>query len=165
VSAVHSNPGELAKLRALVQEIKIGLLTTISHDGTFHTRPVETLEIDSEGTLWFFTDWSSPKAGEIEDDVRVSLGYANPANHTYVAISGTGKLSRDPERAKQLWTIDQRAYYPEGPMDPRLAVLRVDIEHAEYWIAPGRLSYLVAAARAAATGKPVGIIGEDHKVV
>ena len=55
-------------------------------------------------------------------------------------------------------------YYPDGPEDHRLALLRVHIERAEYWIAPGRTSYLLAAARAAMTGVPLGVIGENRKL-
>jgi general stress protein 26 len=101
---------------------------------------------------------------ELRRDIRVSLGYADPAKHVYVAVSGVGTLLRDPDKAKAIWKIEQRAYYPEGPEDPRLALLRVGIEHAEYWIAPGRLSYLVAAAKAVVTGTPVGVIGENSKL-
>jgi general stress protein 26 len=82
----------------------------------------------------------------------------------YVAVSGVATLLRDPDKATQIWTTEQRAYYPQGPLDPRLALLRVRIEHAEYWIAPGPLSYLMAAAKAAATGTPVGVIGENSKI-
>jgi general stress protein 26 len=60
--------------------------------------------------------------------------------------------------------MEQRAYYPDGPDDERLALLRVAILHAEYWIAPGRTSYLIAALRAGVTGIPAGVIGEDHTV-
>jgi general stress protein 26 len=160
----HHQAGDLAKVNQLIQDIRIALLTTFDHEGNFHTRPVQTLQVEPEGWLWFFTDWNSPKVDELEHDVRVSLGYANPSNNTYVAISGKGKLLRDRRKAQQLWTIEQRAYYPEGPEDPRLALLQVQIERAEYWIAPGRLSYLVAAAEAAITGNPVGIVGENQKV-
>lgn len=96
--------------------------------------------------------------------MRVSLGYADPANNVYVAVSGSGSLFRDIQKAKQLWSIEQRAYYPDGPEDARLALLRVYIEQAEYWIAPGRASYLVAAATAAVTGTPAGVIGENRKI-
>jgi general stress protein 26 len=75
-----------------------------------------------------------------------------------------GRLFRDPQKAEELWSIEQRAYYPNGPGDERLALLRVDIERAEYWIAPGRLSYLIAAAKAAVTGTPAGVIGENRKI-
>jgi general stress protein 26 len=160
----HFKPGDLKKVNELIQDIHIALFTTVDSEGSFHTRPLQTLQVEPDGKLWFFTDWSSPKVDELEHDVRVCLGYADPSNNTYVAISGTGKLLRDPEKAKQLWRLEQRAYYPEGPEDPRLALLQVRIERAEYWIAPGRLSYLFAAAGAAVTGNPVGVIGENCKI-
>ena len=162
--STHSRAGDLDKVCQLIRDIQIGLLTTIDHQGHFHTRPVQTLQVEPEGRLWFFTDWHSPKVDELERDVRVSLGYADPASNTYVALSGTARLLQDRQKARQIWSMEQRAYYPEGPEDPRLALLQVEIERAEYWIAPGRVSYFVAAAKAAITGEPVGIIGENRKV-
>jgi general stress protein 26 len=160
----ETQPGDWEKLARLIREIRIGLLTTVDLEGHFHTRPVQTLQIEPVDTLWFFTDWSSPKVHEMHHDVRVALAYASPARHTYVAVSGASSLLRDPEKAKALWSVEQRAYYPDGPTDSRLALLRVRIEHAEYWIAPGRGSYLLAAAKAAVTGIPVGVIGENRKL-
>jgi general stress protein 26 len=156
--------GDLTELTRIIREIRIGLLTTIDREGHFHTRPVQTLKIEADATLWFFTDWSSPKVTELHHDVRVSLGYADLAKNVYVALSGEGNLIRDPQQAKELWSLEQRAYYPDGPDDERLALLRVAILHAEYWIAPGRTSYIVAAVRAGMTGIPAKIIGEDHKI-
>jgi general stress protein 26 len=160
----HSEPGDLAKLGELIRDIRVALLTTTDRDGVLHTRPVQTLQVEADGTLWFFTDWSSPKVDEIHHDVRVSLGYADPANNVYVAVIGSGRLIRDIQKAKELWSIGQRAYYPKGPEDERLALLRVVFERAEYWIAPGRISYLVAAVTAAVTGTPAGVVGENRKI-
>jgi general stress protein 26 len=160
----HPDPGDFAKVAELIREIRVALLTTVDPDGHLHTRPVQTLQVDADRSLWFFTDWSSPKVDELHHDVRVSLGYADPTKNLYVAVSGSGRLFRDIQRAKQLWSIEQRAYYPEGPADERLALLRVVIERAEYWIAPGRGSYLVAAVKAAVTGTPAGVIGENRKI-
>ncbi len=160
----EAQPGDWEKLGRLIRDIGIGLLTTVDPEGHFHTRPVQTLHVEARETLWFFTDWSSPKVHEMHRDVRVALAYASPAQHSYVAVSGTCTLLRDPEKAKALWTLEQRAYYPDGPEDSRLALLRVRIERAEYWIAPGRGSYLLAAAKAAITGIPAGVIGENRKL-
>jgi general stress protein 26 len=160
----QSMPGDLAELTRIIRETRIALLTTIGSEGQFHTRPVQTLKVDADGTLWFFTDWTSPKVTELHHDARVSLGYADPARNVYVALSGECSLLRDPQKAKELWSIEQRAYYPKGPDDERLALLRISILHAEYWIAPGRASYIIAAVRAGVTGKPATVIGEDHKV-
>jgi general stress protein 26 len=159
-----SAPGEFAKVGQLIRDIRVALLTTMDLDGNFHTRPVQTLQVESDQALWFFTDWSSSKVDELRRDVRVSLGYADPVKHVYCAVSGLANLSRDIEKAKQLWSVEQRAYYPDGPEDKRLALLRVKIERAEYWIAPGRISYIVAALTSAITGTPAGVVGENQKV-
>lgn len=159
-----SEPGDWHEVARLIRDIRVALLTTLDRDGRLHTRPVQTLQADTDRTLWFFTDWSTPKVDELRHDIRVSLGYADPAAHRYVAVSGSGRLFRDLQKATELWSIEQRAYYPNGPGDERLALLRVDIERAEYWIAPGRLSYLIAAAKAAVTGTPAGVIGENRKI-
>jgi general stress protein 26 len=160
----HSDPGDLAKLGELILDIRVALLTTLDRDGRFHTRPVQTMKVEADRTLWFFTDWSSPKVDELHHDVRVSLGYADSAKNVYVAVTGSGRLIRDGQKAKELWSIEQRAYYPEGPEDERLALLRVVIERAEYWIAPGRVSFIIAAVTAAVTGTPAGTLGENRKI-
>jgi general stress protein 26 len=156
--------GNFAQLGQLIRDIRIALLTTTDRDGYFHTRPVQTLQVDGDQALWFFTDWNSAKVDELNHDLRVSLGYADVAKNTYCAVSGLGRLLRDAHKAKQLWSMEQRAYYPDGPEDERLALLRVQIERAEYWIAPGRTSYIVAAVTAAITGTPAGVIGEHQKI-
>ena len=162
--AARSIAGDMTELIRIIREIRIALLTTVGREGQFHTRPVQTLKVEADGTLWFFTDWTSPKVTELHHDVRVSLGYADTVKNVYVALSGEARLVRDPQKAKELWSMEQRAYYPDGPDDERLALLRVAILHAEYWIAPGRTSYLIAALRAGVTGIPAGVIGEDHTV-
>jgi general stress protein 26 len=162
MSGAHT--GEMSRVRELIGAIQIAFLTTVDLHGKFHARPVQTLGFEPEDTLWFFTDRGSAKVEELNRDIRVSLAYADPAAHAYVAVCGTGTLLHDPHKARELWSVEQRAYYPQGPGDDRLLLLRVRIERAEYWLTPSRVAYLAAAARAALTGVPAGIIGENHKV-
>lgn len=154
----------MAKVAELLWSIRIALLTTVDLEGHFHTRPVQTLQVERQELVWFFTDWSSQKVDEMLHDRRVSLGYVDPNRHMYVAVSGVASLLRDPKKARQLWSEEQRAYYPDGPDDERLALLRVQLERAEYWIAPGRASYFIAAVKATVTGRPADVIGENHLV-
>jgi general stress protein 26 len=156
--------GELAKMLGLIRQIRVALLTTVESDGTLHTRPVQTLAVEDDGTLWFFTDMRSTKADELRANLHVSLGYADPGSHHYVAVSGAGTVRRDPAKARELWQVEQRAYYPAGPHDQRLGLLEVRIERAEYWIAPGRVSYLFAALKAAVTGVPTAVVGENQQL-
>ena len=150
-------------LLELIREIEIGLLTTLDVAHRFHTRPVQTLRADDDGVLWFFTDIGGTKAEEIRHDARVSVGYAHLPKRLYATVEGQARIERDRGKAAELWKPLQRAWYPEGLDDPRLGVLEVRIEQAEYWITPGRASYALAAARATLTGAPANV-GEDVKV-
>lgn len=158
-----SDGGGLARLKELIDSIRIGLLTTVGLDGALHTRPVETLRCDIEGTLWFFTDHQSPKANELSRDMRVSVGYSEPSKKIYVTVAGHARILRDEALAAQLWTPSQRAWYPKGVADEHLSILRVTPERAEYWETPGRISYLLAAAQAMVTGKPA-TVGQGSKL-
>lgn len=153
----------MAKVAELIWSVRVALLTTVDPEGHFHTRPVQTLQVERGEAVWFFTGWGSQKVDELLHDRRVSLGYADPEKRVYLAVSGVASLLRDPKKARELWTTEQRAYYPDGPDDQRLALLRVQVERAEYWIAPGRVSYWIAAAKAAVMGTPADVIGENHK--
>ena len=158
-----SDKDGLARLKELIDGIRVGLLTTVNLDGTLHTRPIETLRCDGDGTLWFFTDPQSPKANELSHDLRVSLGYAEPSKNIYVAVAGRARILRDRALAADLWSFAQRAWYPQRLDDERLSVLRVTPERAEYWETPGKVSYLLAAAAAAVTGQPANV-APGHKV-
>ena len=57
-----------------------------------------------------------------------------------------------------------KAWFPQGLDDPQLALLRVNIERAEYWDSPGRAAYLLGIAKATLTGKPTNM-GENRKMM
>jgi general stress protein 26 len=161
---VHPSDEHFRKFAELIEEIEVALLTTVDPEGHLHTRPLQTLGIGAGRSLWFFTDLRSEKAFELAHDVRLGLGYADPRGRSYVALGGTGRLLRDPQRARELWTVEQLAYYPNGPEDEHLGLLKVRVERAEYWRPPGRMAHLGAALRARFTGIPAGIIGENHRM-
>lgn len=128
---------ELARLAALVRQMKVGMLTTLEPDGSLRSRPLETLEVDAGGRLWFFTQAHSPKAIEAEaNSHQVSLAYADPRDEDFASISGTANVVRDPEKMRALWSPGLKRWFPKGLEDPDLALLEVRIDKAEYWDAP-----------------------------
>jgi general stress protein 26 len=156
--------GEFGNIGKMIRDIQIALLTTVDREGHFHARPVQTLGIEQDRSLWFFTDIRSEKAFELARDVRLGLGYADPKRRKYVAVSGTGRMLRDADKARELWTVEQRAYYPDGPEDDHLVLLRVRIERAEYWVSRGKAAHLLAAIRARITGIPAAIVGRNSRI-
>jgi general stress protein 26 len=160
-----TNTKDFTQLKSLIEDIKVGMLTTEDDDGTLRSRPLQTVGVDDDGSLWFFTSATSPKVAESKaDGGRVNLSYANPGKHDYVSVSGKATLTRDREKMKQLWTKWVEAFFPKGLNDPDLALLRVDIEKAEYWDAPGSaIGRAYGLAKALTTGK-TDALGENRKV-
>jgi general stress protein 26 len=155
---------EMNRLAKLVENIRIAMMTTTEADGTLRSRPLATLQMDAEGQLWFFTSISSPKVEEIEEHRQVNLSYADPKDSDYASISGTASLVRDREKMKSLWTPWIEPWFPNGLEDPDLALLKVKVDHAEYWDAPdSKIGRIFGLARAVTTGK-TGSLGTNEKV-
>jgi general stress protein 26 len=140
---------DLAKLAALVRQMKVGMLTTIEPDGSMRSRPLETVEVDREGRLWFFTQASSPKSAQIEThDHQVNLSYADPRDEDFASISGTARVVRDRDKMRALWASRLERWFPRGLDDPDLALLEVRIDKAEYWDEPRKENVKIATLAA-----------------
>ena len=160
-----STARDFANLKALIEDIKIGMLTTVDDDGTLRSRPLQTVGVEDDGTLWFFTSASSPKVAEAgAEGGRVNVSYGNPAKYDFVSVSGTATLSRDREKMRELWTKWVELFFPKGLDDPDLALLRVQVEKAEYWDAPGTsIGRLYGLAKGLVTGK-TDALGDNKKL-
>jgi general stress protein 26 len=121
------------KMRKLIKDARVAMLTTVAADGSLRSRPMATPDADIDGELWFFTRFDSPKSEEIQENQRVNVTYASPKNDRYVSVSGTAALVRDPAKIKELWRGALKEWFPEGKKDPDLALLKVTIDKAEYW--------------------------------
>jgi general stress protein 26 len=120
------------KINSLIKDIQIAMLTT-NDDGVLRSRPMQTQEFDFDGDLWFFTNSQTHKAEEIEKDNRVNVSFTKPDENIFVSLSGTAQIVEDQEKIKELWSVLYEAWFPKGLEDPNLALLKISVEHAEYW--------------------------------
>lgn len=124
------------KVLDMIQDIAVAMMVTMDEEGRFRSRPMQAAACDPDGVLWFFTLAGAPKTDEVDEDDRVLLAYADPSSQTYVSISGSAEVVRDPAKQKALWTEPMRAWFPRGPEDAEVALLKVTSSGAEYWDAP-----------------------------
>jgi general stress protein 26 len=69
-------------------------------------------------------------------------------------VSGVAQVVDDPARKQALWTQAAAAWFKGGVDDPDLALVRVQIEHADYWdVKENKVVQLYRMAEAAITGK------------
>jgi general stress protein 26 len=154
VTTTASRDAAIRRVHDLIKDINICMLTTSRPDGSLHSRPMATQQTEFDGELWFFTAKDSLKVDETNDRPAVNVSYADASHNRYVSVSGTGTLVHDRKMAEQLWNPMYKAWFPKGLDDPQLALLRVDVEEAEYWDAPSStMVHVVGFVKALLTGK------------
>ncbi len=154
---------DIHKLAELISDIRVAMLTTFPRSGKPHARPMYTQELDAknfDGTLWFMTDAESLKVAELETNPAVLLTYSAPNKNRFVVVTGQARSECNPEKARELWNIHAKGWYPEGPEDPNLALLRVTVSSAEYWDGPSNASYLLNLLGAVVSGTRVQTAGK-----
>ena len=98
-------------------------------------------------------------------DPVVNLVYADPSEDTYVSVSGTAAIIEDAAKKQQLWSQRVEAWFPGGPTDPDLALVQVQIVHANYWdVKESKIVQLYELAKAVVTGKAPAELGEHGEV-
>ena len=137
-------------LASLIKDVEIAMLTTTQADGTLVSRPLGTQQVEFDGDLWFATSADSEKVSEIKANPRVNVAYASAAKNTYVSVSGKASIVADRAKIDQLWSPAMKVFFPEGKDDPKLCLICVRAESAEYWDGPGtaigKALYLLVAA-------------------
>ena len=154
------------KLWTMIKDIRFAMFTTRHTNGHLHARPMTTQNeaLEADDSLWFFMSKSSGPVEDIKANPVVGLIYADPSSDTYVSVSGTAAMLEDTAKKEQLWNKAAEAWFPGGPTDPDLALVQVEIIHANYWdVTESKPVQLFAMAKSVFTGKPPQL-GEHAEV-
>ena len=116
-----------------LEGVRPAMMTTVGEDGLLRSRPMWTQGDTFDGSLWFFTADDAPKAEELARNPQIGLSYAAPDKDLFVSVSGRAELVHDKAKIEELWNAFAEAWFPDGTADPHLALLRVDVDHAQYW--------------------------------
>jgi len=116
----------------LIRGIPVAMLTTTGL-GRLRSRPMVTQQAAFDGHLWFVTARGAGKTGEIRDRQHVHVTFVSPDDDRYVWASGTAAIVDDPAMLRTLWHAGYEPWFPGGPGDPSIALIKVRVEEAEYW--------------------------------
>ena len=143
----------LKKFKKLVEEVRVCMFITNSSTEHEHTRPMSAVDVEDNGTLWFYTDMRSIKVEEVVTDRKVHLTFAHPGKESYMDVWGTGSVVTDKALIKEKWSPVVKAYFAEGADDPNIALLKVQPNEVYYWEAEtGKMVQFLKMAVAAVTG-------------
>jgi general stress protein 26 len=141
------------KVAELLEDERIGMFTTTSPDGTLTSRPMALQEVEFDGDLWFFASRGSRKVAHLTADPQVNV--VTVGSGSWVSLTGHAQVVDDLATKKELWNTVVEAWFPDGPEDPDVVLIRVAAASAEYWDSPGgRVASLISFAKAKVTGQP-----------
>ena len=151
----------------LIKNIRFAMFTTRHGNGHLHARPMTTQNkgLEADESLWFFMSKSGDPVADLKADPVVNLVYADPSEDTYVSVSGSAAIIEDAAKKQQLWNKMTEAWFPGGPTDPDVALIQVQILHANYWdVKESKLVQLYEMAKAVVAGQPPTDLGEHGEV-
>jgi general stress protein 26 len=162
-----STPDDRERLWSLIKGIRFAMFTTRHSNGHLHSRPMtlQNAKIDEDAALWFFMSRGSEPVDDIQREPTVNVAFAHTDKDSYVSVSGEAALVHDPAKVREFWSKINEAWFPGGPDDPELALVKVSITHADYWdVKESKPVQLFKMLKAAATGtRPTGM-GEHGQV-
>jgi general stress protein 26 len=103
-----------------------------------HTRPWTAQVEGDHGPIWFFTSTESSLVTKLGSGAgvknRAIATFTSKGHDLFACVHGT--LTRDDDRAviDRLWNRFVAVWYEGGKEDPKLALLRLDLESAEIWL-------------------------------
>jgi general stress protein 26 len=158
------NIKKVRELASKVTDVPVAMLTTVDIDGFSHSRPLQTHHIKDDGHIWFIVSKDSRKAQEIIANPKVNVTYTAPADNLYVSINGIATLNTDNAKIEELWSEMFRAWFPKGKADPNITLIKIEINHIEYWDAPDSLvAQFAGVVKATLKGNPYAV-GENKNV-
>jgi len=142
----------VAKVAELAKDIRVGMLTTIDENGHFVSRPMAQQEVEFDGNLWFFSSSKARKVAHIKENPAVSVTLSSRDN--WISLSGTAEIVEDDAKADELWNSFIEGWFPQGPHDDSVVLVKFTSDTAEYWDTPGgNVSSVISFVKSKVTGK------------
>lgn len=130
-----SDQEAITRVRELIKNIKVAMLTTESEEGLV-SRPMKTQDVEFDGDLWFLTKKDTGKFHELLRNRQVNVAYAG---RSYVSIRGEAELVDSTDQVKKIWNRAYQELLETTVDDPNLVLIKVKAETAEYWDSGNKL--------------------------
>ncbi len=158
-----SEKHSLDRVWDIIEKVGVCMMTT-NFVGGLRARPLEARPDRSAGLIFFVTDIHSAKEDEIEARPDVGLAFVDSSDNAYLSITARASVSRDADGIRAAWRKTDEVWWPGGPADPNVCLLRVEPSKAELWDGPASAAVTAFEfAKARLTGTEPNV-GENRKV-
>lgn len=114
-------------------------MVTTQFNGGLRARPLEARADRDAGVIWFLTDVRGAKDDEI--DAAMILGWSSSMGVITLISRSLAALScHATSQTKTVWKKTDDPWFPGGPDDPNVRLLRQEPITAELWDGPSSAS-------------------------
>jgi len=100
------------------------------------TQPMTAVFQDQDrdaGVLWIFTAKDHDLTHALGQSNRAIAAYSAKGHDLFASLRGTLRIANDPATIDRLWNPIVAEWY-EGKNDPKMALVRFDVEDAKIWL-------------------------------
>ncbi len=133
----------------LIQDIPSALLITHDAEG-MDARPMAVAVRPAEGRIYILANRHEDSDRQVQANGDVVLSFQS--GMSFVVVYGGAQANDDTAKIADIWNAFDKAWW-DGPDDPRIRLLTVTPDRAEYWESPGKLVAYADMLVSAATGK------------
>ncbi|WP_296404797.1 pyridoxamine 5'-phosphate oxidase family protein [Psychrobacter sp.] len=129
-----SNAEKIAKVLAIIEQVKYAMFSTVNAKGDVHAWPMTTTKADLDNkAIWFIGDKGSDIVADIKTNKKVGLSYATQDEKNYLSISADAELVDDKDKLDELWSPIYDSFFEHGKEDEAVQLIKVIPHGAEYW--------------------------------
>lgn len=99
-----------------------------------HAQPMTAHFEGVDGPIWFFARRDSELVQGAQGAQPASFHYAGGGHDLFACVHGELSAVADPDTAARFWSEEVARWFPGGPDDPDLALLRFELEKAHIWL-------------------------------
>lgn len=146
----------LDNINDIIDEFNTIMLVSTNSANELHSRPMAIARHDEEtGVLYFSTSVDTGKVEEIEQHPHVNINMQSSSQ--FVSLSGEAIVSNDRDLIADMYNASWKAWYPDGPEQKDIRLIKFNPEQAEYWNLAGLkgLKFLWEAGKAIAQDEQV----------
>ena len=112
------------KVAELLKGERFGFLTTIRRTAGSTSRPMALQEVEFDGDLWFFAERDS-QPGPAHRRLPAGQRRRGLGRHAGCRVTGDAVVVDDVAKKRELWNSAVEAWFPEGPDDDSVVLIKV----------------------------------------
>ncbi len=125
----------------LANAAQIAMLGTNGDDGYPNIKAMIKMENEGLKTIWFSTNTSSRRVGQLERDPKASVYFVDFEQWMGLMLVGEVEILQDAASRERLWREGYERYYPLGVTDPDYTVLRFTSHWGNYYHALSNVTF------------------------